>query len=194
MSFWKCPRRKLYAVTFSDIQECSRGPSRSSRSSFIDVPDSSDDDLDRDEPSKKKRRYDDRMLQRLSDEVASVRDIMADMMSLTADTNLPIGFRRVLRDTFKCQICHTVPVKPPVIVTKCCRNILGCQECVNTWYSGPEAMTRTCPMCRAERGCNETMVLRGLTDFMESTRKIYGNDDNSTTGTTHGEAQEEESE
>ena len=48
-------------------------------------------------------------------------------------------------------------------------------------------------MCRAERGCNETMVLRGLTDFMESTRKIYGNDDN-LTGTTLGEAQEEESE
>lgn len=177
------------------MQECSRGSSRSSRStSFIDVPDFSDDDLDRDEPSKKRsRRCDDRMLQRLSDEVASIRDIMADVISLTADTNLPIGLRRLLRDTFKCQICHAVPARPPVIVTKCCKNILGCQDCANTWYSGPEAMTRTCPMCRAERGCNETMVLRGLTDFMENVRKIYDNEVNSTS-TTDGQAQQEQNE
>ena len=97
ISFWKCPRRKLYAVTFTDIQECSRGPYRSTKSSsFIDISDSSDDDLDNDEPSKKKRRCDDsKMLQRLNDEVASIRDIMVDMMSLTADTNLPIGLRRI---------------------------------------------------------------------------------------------------
>ena len=50
---------------------------------------------------------------------------MTDMMTLTSD--LPIGLRRVLRDTFKCQICHSVPVKPPVIVTKCCKKSLGCQ-------------------------------------------------------------------
>ena len=197
ISFWKCPRRKLYAVTFSDIQECNGGPNRSTRSSFIDTSDSSDDDQDRsrDEPIKKKRRCEDKMLQRLGDEVASIRDIMADMMSLTADTHIPIGLRRVLRDTFKCHICHSVPVRPPVIVTKCCRNILGCQVCVDTWYSGPEAMTRTCPMCRAERGCNETMVLRGLTDFMESVRKMCGNEDNSrSAGTTHDQVQEEQSE
>ena len=155
------------------------------------MPDSSDDE-ERDDsiPSKKKRKHDDGTLQRLTDEVASIKDIITDIMSLTNDTNIPLGLRRVLRDTFKCQICHGVPVKPPVIVTKCCRNILGCQECVNTWYSGPEAMTRTCPMCRAERGCNETMMLRRLTDFMETIKKIYeGNEDNST-GTTHGPVQE----
>lgn len=59
---------------------------------MIDVPDSSDDDPDTDELSKKLRRYDNRMIQRLSDEVASIRDIIADMMSLT-------GLRRVLQDT-----------------------------------------------------------------------------------------------
>ena len=156
------------------------------------MPDSSDDDIDRDDLNpKKKRKYDDRPLQRLIDEVAAIRDIITDMMSLTSNTSIPLGLRRILRDTFKCQICHNVPIRPPVIVTKCCRNILGCQECVNTWYSGPEAITRTCPMCRAERGCNETMMLRGLTDFMETIKKIYneGNEDNST-GTTNGPVQE----
>jgi len=41
---------------------------------------------------------------------------------------------------------------------------------VDTWYSGEDAMRKTCPICRAERGCNETMVLRGLSEFMEATR------------------------
>jgi len=85
-----------------------------------------------------------------------------------------------------------VPVRPPVIVTKCCKNILGCQECVGTWYSGSDVMTRTFPMCRAERGCNETMILRGLTDFMEGVRRLYKNEDNASSSTTHtSQAQEE---
>ena len=140
------------------MQECSRGPSRSSRSSFIDVPDSSDDDLEsRDEPKKKRWRCDDDswMLQRLNDEVASIRDMLSDMMSLTANTN-----------TFKCQICHAAPVRPPVIVTKCCRKHPRVPRMCQHMVLG-EAMTKTCPLCRTERGCNKTMVLRGLTDFME---------------------------
>jgi len=33
-------------------------------------------------------------------------------------------------------------------------------------------MRKTCPICRAERGCNETMVLRGLSEFMEATHTM----------------------
>jgi len=57
--------------------------------SFVDMAESSDDDL---EPTKtKKRRYDEKMLQALSNEVASIREMMVDMMSLTSMMNLPIG-------------------------------------------------------------------------------------------------------
>ena len=145
----------------NDIQECCRGSNRG-RTRSIDVSDSS---VERERPCREKT------LERICDELASIRDMVTDMMTLTSD--LPIGLWRVLRDTFKCQICHGVPVKPPVIVTKCCKNMLGRQACVDTWYSGTEAMTKTCPICRAERGCNETMILRGLTEFIESILAIY---------------------
>ncbi len=49
-----------------------------------------------------------------------------------------------------------VPVKPPVITTKCCKAILGCETCVNTWYSGTEA---SCPLCKAPRGYSEALEL-----------------------------------
>ena len=38
-------------------------------------------------------------------------------------------------------------------------------------------MLKTCPICRTERGCNETMVLRGLTEFLECLKKIYMEND-----------------
>ena len=36
---------------------------------------------------------------------------------------------------------------------------------------------KTCPICRTERGCNETMVLHGLTEFLECIRKVYTEND-----------------
>ena len=99
------------------------------------------------------------------------------MMTLTANCNLPLGLKQIVRDTFKCYVCHSVPVKPPIFVTKCCKNMLGCQKCVNTWYAGPDAMLKTCPICRTDRGYNETIILRGLMEFLECIKKVYMEND-----------------
>ena len=115
----------------------------------------------------------DKMVETIGDDVSVIRD----MMTLTANCNLPLGLKRIVHDTFKCYICHSVPIKPLIIVTKCCKKMLGCQECINTWYAGPDAMLKTCPICRTKRGCNETMVLHGLTEFLENIRKVYVVDD-----------------
>ena len=172
ISFWKSPRRKLFVVTYSDIQDC-RSANKTSRSSLIDIPDSSDEKMDlRELPARKKRKHDDKM-EVLADDMTSVKDMVTDLMSVTANSTLPVGWRHLLCDTFKCNICHAIPIKPPVIVTKCCRNILGCENCVNTWYSGPDAMSKTCPMCHRERGCNETMVLNGLNKFIEGVKATF---------------------
>ena len=45
-------------------------------------------------------------------------------------------------------------------------------------------------MCRADRGCNETMVLRGLTNFMDGIRKLYNEDDSAGT-TSRSQAEDE---
>ena len=124
--------------------------------------------------------------------MASVKETVSDVMSLTNEAAMPLGLKRVINDTFKCQICHSVPIKPPVIATKCCKNILGCQSCVNTWYSGIDSMTKTCPMCRAERGCVETMILRGLSEFMEAIQKLCRNEGESGENQAAQEQQQEE--
>jgi len=167
LTFWKCPRRKLFAVTVSDIEECNLGHNRSR-----DDSDVSDDELAEPFERTGRTRYD-KMLHQLNDEVASVRGTIMTSLTkaLARDATLPMGFKRIIKDTFKYQICHSTPMVLPVIVTKCCKNLLGCKTCVDTKYSGADAMSKSCPVCRAERARqNEIMIIRGLVDLMEAVK------------------------
>ena len=50
--------------------------------------------------------------------------------------------------------------------------VVGCEKCVNEWYSGPDALIETCPSCHGERGYNETVLLRGFDDFITEVQKV----------------------
>ena len=45
------------------------------------------------------------------------------------------------------------------------------------WFSGTDALTKACPSCRADRGYNETMLLRGLDDFLAQITKAVQTED-----------------
>ena len=160
LAFWKSPRRKLFAVIGTDRK----------RSIVLD---SDDDDF---EPTRKQLRTENK-LDLVLDSMDSVKETLSDVMSLTKDTRIPIGLKRLMRDAFKCNICQSIPVRPPVIITKCCKKILGCEPCVNHWYSGDEALTKTCPACHADRGYNETMLLWGLDEFLIGVRQAIQTED-----------------
>ena len=48
---------------------------------------------------------------------------------------------------------------------------------MNHWYSGDEALTKTCPACRADRGYNETMLLQGLDQFLIGVQQAIQTED-----------------
>ena len=154
LTFWKCPRRKVYAVQLRGAE-------------------SSSDENEIDEPRSKKKKAD--RLDKLISTVNSIKSSIEDINKYTRDTKskLPIGLQCCLQENFKCKICHSLPMQPPVVVAKCCKSILGCESCANSWYSGPDAMAKTCPLCRAERGFSETMILNGLHDFLRILSEIY---------------------
>ena len=150
----------MFAVLQTDITTCSNNS--------ILLSDSEEEDF---QPSKKKWKKEhkiDTVLHGISDIQSNISEIMA----LTVNSNIPLGLRQIVRDTFKCRICHIVPIKPPVIVTKCCKTVLGCEACVNNWFSGTDALTKSCPVCRVDRGYNETMLLRGLDEFLTKIRQV----------------------
>ena len=95
---------------------------------------------------------------------ALMNELFEVKATMTEITKFHLVYWRSWGTHFSAAFCH-VSVKPPVIITKCCKTVLGCSTCVNAWYSGQEALTKSCPNCRAPRGYNETMLLHGLDDF-----------------------------
>ena len=89
-------------------------------------------------------------------------------MTADANTQLPMGLQNEICGAFKCTICHIVPIKPPVITAKCCKSIIGCEECINSWYDGEDGLTKTCPLCRTDRGFTETMRFNGIERFIKA--------------------------
>ena len=100
--------------------------------------------------------------------LSTIRSIRS-LLHVTKD--MQPGLKLLLTDALKCKICLDSPAKPPLILAKCCKSILGCQQCVNGWYKDG-GLTKSCPACRSPRGLSETMVLLGLDELAEGVRDV----------------------
>ena len=142
MAFWKSPKRKVYAV--------------------VQNTDSSDNELDEPRHKKIKQQVVDGMIsytivENLSGVAANIEQMkehIEEIRMCAADSKLqiPIALKTSLSENFKCRICHSMPIKPPLMLARCCKSTLSCDTCCRNWYSGPEAIMKRCPLCRAERG------------------------------------------
>ena len=159
LKFWKTSARKFYAVPEVDLQmQRGRKRSRLSVTAALNSNCSTSDDT----------------LAEAKDEIISA--IAKSTEKILSNSLIPLGLKKLLQDSLKCHICQAVPFIPPIVMAKCCKSILGCEACVNGWYSGPEALNKTCPRCRAERGYNETMTLLGLDELSIGVKQHLGND------------------
>ncbi len=89
---------------------------------------------------------DDRHSQVIMKEICSLRFEIQEILKLTKGMKLPPGLYMQLKQTIKCHNCHKSPITAPVIYTRCCKNILGCESCVDRWYIGSEGRTQSCPL------------------------------------------------
>ena len=56
--------------------------------------------------------------------------------------------RNEFKRTFNCLVCNDA-ASPPVSLSKCCKQILGCASCIEAWRVS-EGSEGTCPNCRAD--------------------------------------------
>ena len=171
LKFWKVGSRKIYAVEKSILDRLVKGKRK--KRQIIEIPDSSSETEETKPPSKRSKILDDLVVS-----VKGIRHDLNAVLALSKDTKLPPGLYAQLKDTFKCRICHSTPMSPPIIFSRCCRSILGCDVCVDRWYAGEDGRLKTCPLCRAERAFSETGRLHGLDDFLVTIRSLVGSDDN----------------
>lgn len=136
MRFWKASARKLYAVSQDNLTRKRNGDDEGGSGS-----------------------------EEIKDILQSLHVKVDSICSVAKDQRMPIGLRLALKEAFMCKICHSTPLKPPMIVAQCCRNVLGCQDCSNTWYN-EETLTKSCPICRSPRGFSYTMAMPPLDELI----------------------------
>ena len=106
-------------------------------------------------------------------EIHEIHQELRSVLQIAGSMKVPIGLQHLIRDTFRCHICQATPLVPPVIYSRCCKRIIGCQTCVDTWYGGENGTNKSCPICRAERAFAETTQLRGMDDFLEGVMPLF---------------------
>ena len=99
-------------------------------------------------------------LSELKHTVADVQKNIKDLLLVNEKMTITVGLHRSLGD-----ICKNL-MKPPLIYSKCCKSVIGCEDCINKWYSGNEALTKVCPLCGSARGYNETAQIMGFNEFI----------------------------
>eukprot|EP00731_Ephydatia_muelleri_P007940 Em0004g278a len=156
--FWKANARKFYAISEeeNDVQHSSE-PVAIKRSRKINAESEATTSA----------------TMQIQADIADIRDSTSAILSLTKLSKIPLGLKRLLKENLSCQICSASPIQPPVVMAKCCHSIIGCEVCVNAWFSGPEALTKSCPRCSSERGYNETMRLMGLDDLLLGIKDLF---------------------
>lgn len=88
----------------------------------------------------------------LSSAVDRLHDMIKELIVVSSKLSLPIKVIKIVNDSFKCNICLCLPMKPPIIGTRCCNTLLGCSGCIDKWYSGVDSLTKACPNCREPKG------------------------------------------
>ena len=168
LQFWKNPRRKIYAVKAADCTSSNKGKGKHKRSSMSRMLLSDESDEEFEEPHLKKAM--EFIIAPIKEDMNDVKRTIQELIHIDNMSKIPLGLKKMLSETFQCKTCCGI-IHPPVILTKCCKTIVGCERCVNSWFSGDDALVKSCPVCRADRGYNETMVLRGLDDFLKAWEK-----------------------
>ena len=162
LAFWKAPKRKFFAVPLKNQ------PQVSTRKTAIEY-----DESDAGEPKRARLETIDKNLTSLNERLDDLKSDVAKVLEVNRGAILLLGLYKALSDVLKCKICHNVPMKPPLIYTRCCKAILGCETCVNMWYDGDDALTKPCPLCRQARGYNETLRILGFDDFSATIEKLF---------------------
>ena len=145
--FWRAATRKFYAIRRREREreDKGKGKKRASRI-FVDSSSDTDDFLPIMDVTKKKRQCggsgaSSSNFATIKDEIHAIRQDMQCFHQIDKRMKIPTSLYRALSDTFKCKICQRAPIIPPVIFARCCKSILGCRGCIDTWYKGEDGIS-----------------------------------------------------
>ena len=72
----------------------------------------------------------------------------------------------VVNKVFKLLICHAL-MTSPISATICCKQVLGCGTCVESWFVNHDS----CPLCKSDEIA--TIQFTSFSDLLEKVRQLY---------------------
>ena len=144
--------QKIYSVAESDLGQTLRRRKRQWPHMHTAASSSSNDD--------RTTRSNSSIKQDILEEVrGNRRDLQA---------RLPPDLHWHLDEAFKCTIFQESAMTPPVVFWRCCKWLLGCQPCMQQWFTR-QSQTLICPLCgvRVEADEMANCVFRGLDELLE---------------------------
>ena len=138
--------------------------------------------------SSRKRKYsiDDDTCEKLDDILDSLEEATSTLTDIkgkldkffviTKHTKIPFGVKELIIASLSCKICRETSIKPPVILALCCKNIFGCQSCVDKWYTSEERsemLSKSCPVCGTERGYSQTVHVHGVDELLRGFSPMF---------------------
>ena len=102
--------------------------------------------------------------QRIQDDIKEIREELSKVFLLTSAMQVPIALLRLLYDTFRCGICRSTPMKPPIIL----QGAVKVSSAVNhVWIRGiGKRGSSTHAQIAGNRTYVETCKINGLDDFL----------------------------
>ena len=65
----------------------------------------------------------------------------------------------------QCKLCHTIPIKPPVMMADCCKIIIGCGNCVDRLYVSRHVDV-PCLMCKSSCPHSNYLRINGIDELL----------------------------
>ncbi len=116
-------------------------------------------------------------------DIIDIKGHLMSLFTIQQSLKLPFSLRLLFVDSFKCCICQDM-MEPPVIFSRCCKSLIGCEKCVDAWYEGDRGLTKTCPRCRAERALSETCRFNGFDELLTGIKKLINDIDDQGSSTS----------
>ena len=135
-----------------------------------------DEDSDMLMPLPKRKRPNESSLEvkidEINEEIKSMKKEIQKFHNLAFRHKFSASLLSELEESFSCLICKRAPARKPLLGCIECSSVIGCQTCVNEWYSGANSLNKKCPKCRVERGLSKSIILRGFDGLLTQIKNL----------------------
>jgi len=108
-----------------------------------------------------------RSAKRIKTELKEAKEELARVTTIL-QTAIPNSIQQHLRGVIRCCICQTVPIRPPIIVSRCCMSVIGCEQCIQQLIESRD--NPAFPLCREASFSTMTIRLLGFDAFITAVR------------------------